>query len=241
MSTTREHLNTAEIIGRLGKRPELLHTEDQQPYVKLSIATSERFTDKGGDIRERTEWHNGVAWGKTAEEIANQFDKGDSIIVGGTMRINSYEKDGAKNRVTEINVEEARQNLEGTPSKNEMRLVGFVREEPKVRELGDGRSMTVLSVATKTMVGGRAGAREREDWHTVTLWGNAAQAAREIKPGDTIAVNGPLRHRTFADADGHERRASGIECQKFQVLERAQDRAVAPQIRRGGKSVDRGL
>jgi single-stranded DNA-binding protein len=74
----------------------------------------------------------------------------------------------------------------------------------------------------------------------VTLWGKTAEAAREIKAGDTIAVNGSLRHRTIGD-EGKERKLSAIECQKFQVLERAHEHAVAPQIRRAGKAVDRDM
>jgi single-strand DNA-binding protein len=234
MSTSREHVNTIELVGRLGQAPELKRTEDNTPYVRLSIATSERFTDKGGEIRERTEWHNGVAWGKPAEEIAQQLQKGDSVALSGALRINSYEKDGVKNRVTEINVAEARKNLDAAPSKNDTRLVGVVREEPKVRDVGEGRSLTVVSVATKSLVNGR----EREDWHIVNLWGKNAEAARDVKAGDTIAINGSLRHRTVGE-EGHTRKLSSIEGQKFQVLERAPDRAVAPQIRR--KGVDRGM
>ena len=236
MSTSREHVNAVEMIGRLGQTPELKRSEDGTPYVRLSIATSERFTDRAGEIKERTEWHNGVAWGKTAEEIGQQFQKGDSVALAGSLRINSYEKDGAKNRVTEVSVAEVRKNLDNAPSKNETRLVGVVREDPRVREVADGRAMTVVSLATKSTVNGR----EREDWHSVTLWGKTAEAAREIKAGDTIAVNGSLRHRTIGD-EGKERKLSAIECQKFQVLERAQEHAVAPQIRRAGKAVDRDM
>jgi single-strand DNA-binding protein len=236
MSTNREHVNTVEMVGRLGQTPELKHTEDNTPYVRLSIATSERFTDKAGEIRERTEWHNGVAWGKAAEEISQQFQKSDSVALSGALRINSYEKDGVKNRVTEINVAEARKNVDNAPSKNDTRLVGVVREEPKVRYVGEGRALTVVSVATKSVVNGR----EREDWHIVNLWGKNAEAARDVKPGDTIAINGSLRHRTIGE-EGHGRKLSSIECQKFQVLERAQDRSVASQIRRAGKGVDRGI
>jgi len=236
MSHNREHLNAVEIVGRLGQAPELKRSEDGTPYVRLSIATSERFTDRDGEIRERTEWHNGVAWGKPAEDIAQELKKGDSVALSGSLRINSYEKDGAKNRVTEINVAEAKKNLDNAPSKNETRLVGVVREEPKTRDLSEGRAMTTLSVATKSVVNGR----ERDDWHSVTLWGKTAEAAREIKAGDTIAINGSLRHRTIGD-EGKERKLSAIEAQKFQVLERAHDLGVAPQIRRAGKSVDRGV
>jgi single-strand DNA-binding protein len=233
----REHVNTAEIVGRLGQDPELKRTEDGTPYVKLSIATSERFTDRGGGIREKTEWHNATAWGKAAEEIAGDFKKGESIALSGALRINSYEKDGVKNRITEITVDQARKNLDNALSRNESRLVGVVREDAKTREVGDGKTMTVVSVATKTMVNGR----EREDWHSVTAWGKTAEAARDIKAGDTIAVNGSLRHRSIAGEDGKERKVSAIECQKFQVLERAPDRSVAPQVRRAGKNVDRGM
>jgi len=235
MSTNREHVNAVEMVGRLGQAPELKQSEDGTPYVRLSIATSERFTDRAGEIKERTEWHNGVAWGKTAEEIAQQFGKGDSVALAGSLRINSYEKDGAKNRVTEINVADARKNVD-TPSKNETRLVGVARDEPKSRDLAEGRAMTTLSVATKSVVNGR----EREDWHSITLWGKAAEAARDIKAGDTVAINGSLRHRTIGD-EGKERKVSAIECQKFQVLERARDLGVAPQVRRPSKDVDRGI
>jgi hypothetical protein len=93
-----------------------------------------------------------------------------------------------RNRVTEINVDQANKNVDNAPSKNDTRLIGVVREEPKTREVGDGRAMTVLSVATKAVVNGR----EREDWHSVTLWGKTAEAARDIKAGDTVAINGSL-------------------------------------------------
>ena len=67
----------------------------------------------GGEIRERTEWHRAVAWGDLAEEIASRFKKGDSRRRStGAMRINSYEKDGAKNRITELHVDKAEPNLD---------------------------------------------------------------------------------------------------------------------------------
>ena len=61
------------------------------------------------------------------------------------------------------------------------------------------------------------------------------------KKGDTIEVAGALRHRSFAGEDGIKRKVSSIECQRFQVLERAQDLAVAPQVRRGRKGVEQGM
>jgi len=221
----REHVSTAELVGRLGKPPELQYTQEQTPYVRLAVATAERFTDRGGEIRERTEWHNAVAWGQVAEDIARDFSKGDSVALTGSLRINSYEKDGLKNRVTELHVDKAEKNLDHTLSKNDARLVGVVREEPKTRSLENGTAMTMLSIATNTTVTGKGGtSREREDWHNVTLWGKTAEAARDIHAGDSIAVDGTLRHRAVPGDEGRERRVSSIDCQKFQVLERAQAR-----------------
>ena len=51
--------------------------------------------------------------------------------------------------------------------------------------------MTTISLATTTTTNGKS----RDDWHSVTAWGNTGVAAREIKAGDTIEVNGAIRHR----------------------------------------------
>jgi len=239
MSTNPEHVNITEIVGRLGRDPELQKTADGTPYVKLSIATSEQI-GRGEQSREKVEWHRATAWGSTAEEIARDFKKGDSIAVSGTLRINSYDKDGAKNRVTEVTVEQARKNLDNAPAKNETRLVGVVREDPKVHELRGGKAMTTISIATTATVNGKS----REDWHSVTAWGKTGVAAREIKAGDTIEVNGTLRHRMIGE-EGAKRKLSVIECQRFRMLERAQALEVAqagPKVRRGrGKGIEQAM
>jgi single stranded DNA-binding protein len=220
---TREHVSNADLVGHLGQKPELSKLEDGTPYIKLSLATSERYTDRSGDIRERTEWHRATAWGPVAEKLAaTNLDKGDSVTIAGTLRINSYAANGVQHRVSEIEIREAQKNLENVPSRNESRLVGVVREEPKVKHLESGTTLTTISLATKTIVNGK----EREDWHSITAWGKTAEAAaREVNVGDTVAINGPLRHRSVPGENGQERKLSAIETSKFQVLERALDRS----------------
>jgi single stranded DNA-binding protein len=213
----RQHISTAELVGRLGQDPDLRYTDQQVPYTQLSVATSERYTTSVGEIREKTEWHRAVAWGEVAESIARDFKKGDALALSGALRINSYEKDGVKHRTTELNVERADRSPDAKLSKNEARLVGIVREDAKARTLDSGTAMTLLSVATTTVVNGK----DREDWHSITLWGKTAEAARDIKAGDMIAINGSLRHRTVGD-DGQERKLSAIDCRQFEVLERSQ-------------------
>jgi single-strand DNA-binding protein len=249
----REHVSTAELVGRLGQKPELKLLENGTPYVQLSVATSERYTDRTGAIKEKTEWHRGVAWGEVAETIAKSFDKGDSVVLSGAMRINSYEHDGTKDRTTDIHVASLSKNTTNEPSKNEVRLVGVVREDAKAKTLENGTAMTMVSVETKTLVNGK----ERNDWHSITMWQKTAEAARDIKAGDVVAINGSLRHRSVT-TDGQERKLSAIDGRQFQVLERAQDRAqdrakapeappreaperARPRSRGRGKDLDRGL
>lgn len=233
-----EHESSVEIVGRLGRDPVFKETDKGVPYAKLSVATTERL-ERAGDTREHTEWHNATVWGDKAGEIAGQFKKGDSVVLSGDLRINSYEKDGAKNRVSEITVKEMRPNVDKAVDKNETKIVGVVREDPKGREVGDGKQMTTLSVATTTMQNGR----EREEWHNVTAWGDKAVAARQMKAGDVVQIEGPVKHRSFDDKEheGVKRKVSSIECQRFQVLEKAKELAVAPQVRKPRKGVEQGM
>ena len=118
-----------------------------------------------------------------------------------------------------------------------MQVVGVAREDARAIDTTIGVSLTGISIATRTNVNGR----EREDWHRVALWGKAAEAARDIKAGDTIAINGALRHKSFTGPDGKEHRRSTIDGRQFQVLERAPDLAIGPRIRRNGKVLDRAM
>jgi single-strand DNA-binding protein len=233
----RQHVSTADLVGRLGQEPELKRTDAGVPYVQLSVATTERFTNDAGQVHQKTDWHRAVAWGPVAEQIAGTFHKGDSVALSGPMRINVYENDGHKNRVTELQVEKAVPNPEKGISKNEVRIVGVAREDAKAIETTTGVSLTGISIAARTNVNGR----EREDWHRVALWGKNAETARDIKAGDTIAINGALRHKTFTGSDGKEHRRSTIDGRQFQVLERAPELAIGPRIRRNGKVLDRGM
>jgi single stranded DNA-binding protein len=213
---SREHVSKAEVLGHLGQDPEVGYTDKDVPFVRLSVATSERFTDRDGAIRERTDWHRATAWGPLAEQIARaHLTKGDRVVLAGTLRINSYTAHDLQHRVNEIEVETARKALAEDLPRNEARLVGVVREEPKTRRLENGAVLTTISMATKVMVNGK----EREDWHSLVAWGKTAEAAaRQIKVGHTLSVNGPVRHRSVT-VEGGERQMSSIEISKFQVLD----------------------
>ncbi len=96
-------VNKAIIIGNLGKNPEVRFTQSGQPVCNFTIATNERWTDKGGQSQERTEWHRIVVWGKQAEHCGQYLSKGRSVYVEGRIQTREWtDKEGKKNYTTEI-------------------------------------------------------------------------------------------------------------------------------------------
>lgn len=98
------NLNKVIIIGRIGSDLELKHTPIGQPVTSFSLATSKRYKDKQGNQQEKTEWHNIVAWQKSAELINQYCAKGSELYIEGELHTRMWEKDGNKFYKTEINV-----------------------------------------------------------------------------------------------------------------------------------------
>jgi single-strand DNA-binding protein len=87
-------------MGRIGKDIEVSYTTGGTAIGKFSLATSTKY--KG---EEKTEWHRVVAWGKTAEIMAEYLSKGDPVLLEGEIRYGKYEnKDGQTVYTTDINV-----------------------------------------------------------------------------------------------------------------------------------------
>ncbi|MHB1680624.1 MAG: single-stranded DNA-binding protein [bacterium] len=96
-------LNKVQLIGNLGKDPELSYTQDGLGILKFTLATGEVYSDKNGEKTEKTTWHNVVLFGKLAETLANYLSKGKQVYVEGKIRNNTYDgKDGIKRYFTDI-------------------------------------------------------------------------------------------------------------------------------------------
>lgn len=95
-------LNKVQLIGHLGKDPELKYTTTGVCVASFSIATTESWKDQEGNTQERTEWHRIVAWRKFAEICGEWLKKGARVYVEGKLQTRSWEKDGHKNYSTEI-------------------------------------------------------------------------------------------------------------------------------------------
>ena len=95
-------VNKVILIGRLGKDPEVRAFENNVKKAAFPLATSENRKDKEGNRIESTEWHNIVCWRNLAE-IAEQFlAKGKLIYLEGKIRTRSWEDNGVKKYITEI-------------------------------------------------------------------------------------------------------------------------------------------
>lgn len=96
-------VNKVILVGNLGKDPELRYTASGQAVATFSLATTEKFKNKGGEQQERTEWHNVVAWGPLAEICGKYLVKGKQIYCEGRIQSRSYDdRDGNKRYITEI-------------------------------------------------------------------------------------------------------------------------------------------
>tara|TARA_B100000427_G_scaffold233522_1_gene196562 strand:+ start:10543 stop:10986 length:444 start_codon:yes stop_codon:yes gene_type:complete len=97
-------LNKVLLIGRLGKDPEIRHTKDGNAVATFSVATNESWRDKEGNQQERTDWHNCVAFGATAEKYIEPYvTKGTLVSIEGTLQTRSWEdKEGNTRYTTEV-------------------------------------------------------------------------------------------------------------------------------------------
>jgi single-strand DNA-binding protein len=100
MSTLR---NKVQLIGNLGNNPEIITLESGKKLAKFSIATNESYKNAQGEKVTDTQWHNIVAWNKTAEIVEKYLEKGNEIAIEGKLTSRSYEtKEGVKKYITEV-------------------------------------------------------------------------------------------------------------------------------------------
>ena len=100
------YLNKVQLIGNLGKDPEIrVNQASGKKVVSFSLATSRRYRDDNGEQKEDTQWHNIVGWGKVAE-VFEQLGvrKGTSLYVEGRLTNRSWtdQASGQKRYVTEV-------------------------------------------------------------------------------------------------------------------------------------------
>lgn len=104
MSTLR---NSVRLIGHLGGNPEVREIANGKKVARFSLATNETYKDQSGKKVTETQWHNLIAWNKTADICEKYLVKGKEIAIEGKLTSRNWEdKDGIKRTTTEIIINE---------------------------------------------------------------------------------------------------------------------------------------
>lgn len=101
-------LNQVQIIGRVGKDPEVRYLPSGEAVANFSVATTEKWRDKqSGEMREETEWHRISTFGRLAEIVGEYVKKGGLVYVSGKIKTRKYtDKDGSEKYATDIRANE---------------------------------------------------------------------------------------------------------------------------------------
>jgi single-strand DNA-binding protein len=115
-------LNRVQLIGRLGKDPEGRFTPTGKQVTHFSLAVSNRWKGKDGEMKEYTEWINIEAWGRLGEVCQEYLKKGSLIYLEGRLKTDKYEEGGESSFYTKV-VALAVQFLDKKPAEEPMMTV----------------------------------------------------------------------------------------------------------------------
>ena len=121
-------LNKVILIGRLGKDPEITTFESGNRKMSVTMATTERYRDRDNNWVDQTEWHNLIAFGNLANDIADKrrnYAKGDMMYVEGRLRTRQYtDNQGINRNITEILVDKLMQLVSARPAQQSSNYQG---------------------------------------------------------------------------------------------------------------------
>jgi single-strand DNA-binding protein len=96
-------VNKVIIVGNLGRDPETRYMPEGGAITNISVATTDKWKDKNGEMQEKTEWHRVAFFGKLAEIAGEYLKKGSQVYVEGRLQTRKWQdKDGADKYTTEI-------------------------------------------------------------------------------------------------------------------------------------------
>ena len=108
-------MNKIFLVGRLGKDPESKATQGGTHVSNFTLATDDGYGDN-----KKTNWHNIVAFGKTADAVNSYLGKGSLVSVVGSVQYRSWDKkDGTKGYMTEVVADQVEFLNTQQPSNNE--------------------------------------------------------------------------------------------------------------------------
>lgn len=127
---SRNSVNKVILLGNLGADPETRFTPAGTQVVTVNLATSDNWTDKNGERRERTEWHRLVLWRRLAEIAGQYLRRGSKVYVEGRLQTRTWEDvKGQRHYMTEVIVSDL-QMLDAPDSPAELDLA-YARQESR--------------------------------------------------------------------------------------------------------------
>ena len=99
--------NKVQLIGNLGNAPEIKILDGGKKLARISLATNETYKNAKGEKITETQWHNVIAWDKTAEIMEKYFTKGLEVLIEGKLVNHNYtDKEGNKRYATKVQANE---------------------------------------------------------------------------------------------------------------------------------------
>lgn len=96
-------VNRVQLTGNLGNKPEVKLFDNGSKVARFSMATSEEYTTRKGEKTTDTQWHSISVWGKLADLVEAELNKGTHVSVEGKLITRNYtDKSGQKRYVTEV-------------------------------------------------------------------------------------------------------------------------------------------
>src|SRR5215831_13279028 len=134
-------VNKVILLGNVGKDPEIRSTAGGMIVASFSLATADRQKDQQGNWQDKTEWHNLVAFSRTAEIVRDYVKKGTQLFIEGKIQTRSWDdkESGQKKYRTEILVNELSL-LGGGPGRGEGASSGSSRSSSSSGGYGGGSS-----------------------------------------------------------------------------------------------------
>ncbi len=133
-------LNKIQLIGNLGRDPEVRSTANGSKVATLSVATGRRWKNQAGEDQEKTEWHRVVLWnnkGSGLADVAERYlKKGDRVYVEGRIEYRTWEDKEGKTRYSTEVVAREMMMLSGRGGSGEMEPVGAAVEDAQSTKSG---------------------------------------------------------------------------------------------------------
>lgn len=129
---TTRGVNKVILIGNLGQDPEVRYMSSGAPVTNMTLATSDSWRDKQtGEIREKTEWHRVVLFGKLAEVAGEYLHKGSQVYIEGSLQTRKWQDLNGQDRYTTevvVNVTGTMQMLNGRHTRNNVPVTRAVED-----------------------------------------------------------------------------------------------------------------